>query len=135
MKEQVLHDGHVQFLHYYVPNSNILILQLNTVVGRNDDPDNNDEDDEQDRHPLPQITLLFITSLLVTCVMIMGAIYSSKRYYTTRSILLEQQQQQDENETKPSQYNDIFSIWPFIGLSFTVSTLTGIVCYINGGWW
>ena len=70
--------------------------------------------------------------------MIMGAIYSSKRYYTTRSILLleQQQQQQQQDETKPSShYNDIFSIWPFIGLSFTVSTLTVIVCYINVGWW
>jgi hypothetical protein len=69
--------------------------------------------------------------------MIMGAIYSSKRYYTTRSILLEQQQQQQQDdERKPSHhYQDIFSIWPFIGLSFTVSTLTVLVCYSNGGWW
>ena len=78
--------------------------------------------------------------------MIMGAIYSSKRYYTTRYLLLEQQQQQqrDENEqenenikikSSSHHYQDIFSIFPFIGVTFTVSTLTGIVCYIIGGWW
>ena len=61
-------------------------------------------------------------------------IYSSKRYYTTRSRLLEkqqqQQQQQQDDETKPSHYQDIFSIWPFIGLSFTVSTLTVTYCML-----